>query len=88
VSDTEIETEPLTLDKGDEHREAAGSVVEELRDFLSMHHLELTRPEMTLGAHGFHGEMPLAADDPQYAARIHRYKNGRDAFINVMRDNY
>jgi len=80
--------EELTIDKLDLYLEAASSVVEELRDFLSMHHLELTRPEMTLGAHGFHGEMPLAADDPQYAARIHRYKNGCDAFINSMRGNW
>jgi hypothetical protein len=48
----------------------------------------LTTPSMTQGAHGQHGEMPFAADDPGYAARIHRYKNGCDAFLNVMRDTW
>ena len=87
VAEIAVDVE-LKLEHLDLYLEAAAAVVEELRMFLGQHHLELTRPEMTLGTHGYHAEMPLAADDPQYAARSHRYINGCDAFLNVMRDTW
>ena len=90
MTDTAIEeTEEieLTPDKLDDYLVAAASIVEELRDFLSGHYHDLTRPPMTLGIHGYHGEMPKASDDPGYAARIHNYKNACDQFINIMRGN-
>jgi hypothetical protein len=85
ILDQEIELKPEHLDK---YVEAAASVVEELRDFLSAHYLDLTKPPMTKGAHGFHGELPAAADDPGYAANIHRLKVACDNFINAMRGNW
>jgi hypothetical protein len=64
---------------------AAASVVEELRDFLSGHYADLIHVPMTFVGHGYHGEMPAAANDPGYAARIHNLKMACDAFCNAMR---
>ena len=88
MTDTmEIEEVELTPDKLDDYLVAAASIVEELRDFLSGHYHDLTKPPMTRRTHGYGGEMPKASDDPQYAARIHNYKNACDQFINIMRGN-
>jgi hypothetical protein len=62
-AEDENELKPELLDT---YCEAAASVAEELRDFLSQHYAELTTPAMTRGGHGYHGEMPLAADDQEY----------------------
>ena len=83
----EVEEVELTPDKLDDYLVAAASIVEELRDFLSGHYHDLIKPPMTHRTHGQGGEMPKAADDPQYAARIHNYKNAGDQFINIMRGN-
>jgi hypothetical protein len=84
MEETEIELKVEDLDK---YCEAAAAIVEELRDFLSGHYHDLTKPPMTHRIHGQGGEMPKASDDPQYAAKIHNYKNACDQFINIMRGN-
>jgi hypothetical protein len=88
MSDTmETEEVELKIEDLDKYLAAAAHIVEELRDFLSGHYHDLIKPPMTHRTHGQGGEMPKAADDPQYAARIHNYKNACDQFINVMRGN-
>jgi hypothetical protein len=83
----EAEEVELKVEDLDKYLEAAAHIVEELRDFLSGHYADLIKPPMTMRKHGQGGEMPKASDDPQYAARIHNYKNACDQFINVMRGN-
>jgi hypothetical protein len=85
ILDQEIELKAEDLDK---YVEAAATIAEELRDFLSQHYEDLTKPRMTKGQHGYHGEMPAAADDPAYAGNIHRLKVACDNFVNAMRGNW
>ena len=85
VLEQEIE---LTPDKLEDYLAAAASVAEELRDFLSRHYADLTTPAMTMKIHGQGGEMPAAAQDPQYAANIHRLKVACENFVNAMRGHY
>jgi hypothetical protein len=85
MSDT-LETEvELKVEDLDQYIEAAASVVEELRDFLNQHYVDLTKPKMVMRVHGQGGEMPAAASDPAYAGPIHRYKVACDSFCNAMR---
>ena len=81
----EIELKP---DKLDDYLIAAASIAEELRDFLSQHYEDLTKPRMTKGEHGYHGEMPAAADDPAYAGNIRRLKVASDNYVNALRGNW
>jgi hypothetical protein len=86
MTDTATEIE-LTPDKLEDYLAAAAAVVEELREFLSGHRADLINPPMTMRVHGYGGEMPAAANDPGYAARIHNLRMACDSFINVMRGN-
>lgn len=85
IFEQEIELKP---DKLDDYLVAAASIAEELRDFLSTHYLEITKPPMTMGEHGYHGEMPAAYEAPEYAANIHRLKVASDNYINALRGNW
>jgi hypothetical protein len=87
IMETEVEVE-LKVEDLDKYLAAAAHIVGELGTFLASHYEELVKPPMTRRTHGLSGEMPKAADDPQYAAQIHRYKNACDAFCNVMRGVY
>jgi hypothetical protein len=55
--------------------------------FLTSHYDELIRCNMQIHGKGIRMDMPISAQDPQYAARIHGLKNACNAFCNVMRDN-
>lgn len=55
--------------------------------FLTSHYDELIRCNMQIHGKGIRMDMPISAQDPQYAARIHELKNACNAFCNVMRDN-
>jgi hypothetical protein len=85
ILDREIE---LTPDKLEDYLVAAASVVEELQSFLGSHYEELIKCHMEIHGRGIAVDMPIAAQDPQYAAHIHKLKNACDAFVNVMRNNY
>jgi hypothetical protein len=88
MSDMATEAEPLTVDNLELYLETAASVVEELRNFLSSHYEELIRCNMKIHGRGIAMDMPIAAQDPQYAGRIHGLKNACDSFCNAMRNNY
>lgn len=75
-------------DKLDDYLIAAASVVEELQDFLGSHYDEIVKCHMEIHGKGIRIDLPLGAQDPQYAARIHNLKNACDAFCNVMRGNF
>jgi hypothetical protein len=83
----EEQVEPLDPEKLDDYCEAAASVVEELGSFLGSHHAELVKCHIKIHGTGGTMAMPLAHQDPKYAASIHNLKNACDAFCNVMRDN-
>ena len=88
MTDT-IEAEiELKIEDLDKYLAAATHIVEELRDFLSAHYLEITKPNMTFGGHGYHGEMPAAYEAPEYAGNIHRLKVACENFVNAMRGQY
>jgi hypothetical protein len=40
------------------------------------------------GGHGYHGKMPLAADDPAYLGNVHRLRVAGDNFVNAMRATF
>jgi hypothetical protein len=88
MSDTATDAEELTVDKLDLYLEAATSVVEELGTFLASHYDELIKCNMEIHGKGIAMDMPVAAQDPQYAGRIQDLKNACDAFCNVMRGNF
>ena len=83
AAEVELKAEDLDL-----YVEAAAGVVEELRDFLSLHHADLIKPPRVTRAHGQSVEMPAAASDPGYAARIHQLREACNAFIDSMRGVY
>jgi hypothetical protein len=81
------ESEPLKPEDLELYLEAAASVVEELRDFLSAHHAELIAAKHTPNKWGGSSEMPAAYQDPAYAGRVHNLRIACDHFINIMRGN-
>jgi hypothetical protein len=85
ILDQEIELKPEGLDA---YCEAAASVVAELQDFLGSHCDELIKCHMEIHGLGIAVDMPVAHQDPQYAAHIHKLKSACDAFVNAMRNNY
>jgi hypothetical protein len=72
----------------DQAIELAGGVVEELRDLLRDHYADLTRADIRLVGKGATVTLPKAADDPQYAARMHRLGVACDHFLNSVRGVY
>ena len=66
IMETEVEVE-LKVEDLDKYLAAAAHIVGELGTFLASHYEELVKPPMTRRTHGQGGEMPKAADDPQYA---------------------
>jgi hypothetical protein len=72
------ELEPLTRANVDKYCGAAANVVTELRELLFQHYYDLH--------HNKDGTQPTkAADDPTYAARIHRMMTACDGFCNAVR---
>jgi hypothetical protein len=58
-----LNAEPLTADKLDSYLEAAASIVEELRDFLSAHHADLIQYSINIHGRGVDTVMPESAKD-------------------------
>ena len=83
--EAEVELKVEDLDK---YCEAAAVIVEELQSFLASHHADLVKCHMEIHGKGIRVDMPLAHQDPQYAAHVHNLKNACDAFCNVMRGVY
>ncbi len=84
-AEAEIELKPEHLDK---YLQVAANIVGELQDFLGSHYEELLKCNMVIHGKGIAMDMPLAAQDPQYTAHIHKLKNACDAFVNSMRGVY
>lgn len=86
MSDT-IETEiELKVEDLDKYCQVAANIVGELQDFLGSHYERLIKCHMEIHGKGIAVDMPLAHQDPAYAAQIHNLKNACDAFVNTMRD--
>jgi hypothetical protein len=85
IVETEIELKAEDLDK---YVEAAASIAEELRDFLSGHYADITKAHHEPNKWGESLTMPAAYDAPEYAGNIHRLKVACDNFVNAMRGNY
>jgi hypothetical protein len=85
IVETEIELKAEDLDK---YVEAAASIAEELRDFLSGHYADITKAHHEPNKWGESLTMPAAYDAPEYAGNIHRLKVACDNYINAMRGNW
>jgi hypothetical protein len=82
-----IELEPITRENIDKYCAAAQGVVGDLREMLHQHYHDLTH---------YHGGSPIsaataptkAAEDPPYAAKVHRMIVACDGFSTAVRGVY
>jgi hypothetical protein len=88
MAKNKTEVEPLKAEDLDKCVGYAAGIVEELRDFLALHHAELIKCNMVIHGKGIAMDLPIAAQDPAYAGKIHQLKNACDAFCNCVRGNY